>query len=147
MLYFEDFSVGQVFQLGPYRVTEEEMLNFANAFDPQYFHVDKQAAENSPFGGLIASGWHTAAIFMRMQCDSFLADSACIASPGVENIRWLLPVRAEDTLTGSNEVIGKRALDSKPDRGLIKCAVEIKNQESLTVMRLSTKAFFKKRHV
>lgn len=145
MRYFEDFSVGEVFDFAPYTINEKEMLNFAKTFDTQYFHTDKEAAKESIFGGLIASGWYTGAIFMRMQCDSFLHDSACIASPGIDELRWLTPVRAGDTLTGTNEITGKRASETKTDRGLISSNVRIINQDEIAVMTLTTKAFFEKR--
>ena len=145
MRYFEDFPIGEIFEFKPYIVNEEAMLSFANAFDTQCFHTDKEAAEESIFGGLIASGWYTCAIFMRMQCDSYLLDSACIASPGVDELRWLAPVRAGDILTGTNEIIGKEASKTKLDRGLISSRVKILNQANVIVMTLISRAFYEKR--
>lgn len=142
MRYFEDFHVGEIMPLGPYTVSEEEIIEFAKKYDPQFFHADPIAAKESVFGGIIASGWHTASIFMRMQYDSFLYDSKTIASPGTEKIDWLIPVRPGDTLTGTNEVINTRVSKSKPDRGLVECRVIINNHHDDMVMRLTTKAFF-----
>src|SRR6266576_5549410 len=104
MRYWEDFQVGEVAELGPVTVTEEEIVEFGRRFDPQPFHVDPEAAKESPFGGLIASGWQTTALFMGMFVRAVLLDSASLGSPGVEEIRWTAPVRPGDTLTGRSTV-------------------------------------------
>ena len=106
MRYFEDFSVGDVTELGPVSMSEAEIVEFAARFDPQPFHVDAAAAKASPFGGLIASGWHTTALFMGMFVRGVLLDSASLGSPGVEEIRWTAPVRPGDLLTARSTVTG-----------------------------------------
>ena len=108
-LYFEDFEPGTVFDLGERMLSKEEILTFAREYDPQPFHTDEQSAADSAFGGLIASGWHTAAIFMRLYVDAVLSRSASMGSPGVEELRWLKPVRPGDTLRARLTV-----LDSVP---------------------------------
>src|SRR5579859_3157513 len=96
--YFEDFAVGHTLELGSYTITREEILAFARQFDPQPFHTDEEQAKASLYGGLIASGWHTASIFMRLLVDGLLNDTASMGSPGVDELRWLRPVRPGDTL-------------------------------------------------
>src|SRR5690606_33005107 len=91
-LYWEDFTVGRRFELGSHEVTREEVIEFAQRYDPQPFHIDEEAAGRSVFGGLIASGWHTASMVMRMMCDGYLLRSASLGSPGVDNLRWVKPV-------------------------------------------------------
>jgi acyl dehydratase len=142
MRAFEDFSCGQVIELREYEVSQKQMIEFAKIYDPQQFHTDPSAAARSPYGGLIASGWLTTAIFMRMQCDSFMADSTCIGSPGVDEIRWLKPVRPGDRLRGTNEVVAVKPSRSKPDRGVVFSKVEIYNQDDVLVMTLSTRVIY-----
>lgn len=141
-LAFEDFRVGKRMALPDYTISEREMLDFARRYDPQPFHTDPEAAAESPFGGLIGSGWLTTAVLMRMQCDAFLSDSTCVGSPGVDEIRWLHPVRPGDTLSGFAEVIEVRPSRSKPDRGAVFCAVSVSNQHDDVVMTLKTRAIF-----
>jgi acyl dehydratase len=147
MNYFEDFQLNEIYQLKEYRVSEEEILEFANKYDPQSYHIDPVAAAKSPFGSLIASGWHTAAIFMRMQCDSFLNQSHCLGSPGVDHLRWIAPVRPGDCLHGENKIIQLRQSKSKPDRGIVQSAVSIYNHNNALVMSLETTAFFLKQPI
>lgn len=144
-LTFDDFQVGDVLELPAYTVEESEMLAFARQYDPQSFHTDSAAAKESPFGGLIASGWLTTAIFMRMQCDAFMLNSSCVGSPGVDEIRWLLPVRPGDTLRGLNEVVTVKPSRSKPDRGAVFSNVTLTNQHGDTVMTLVSRAIYLKR--
>ncbi len=127
-----------VLSLGEYTVSKEEIIEFASKFDPQPQHVDPVAALDTHKNGLLASGWHTTAIFMRMQCDAFLIESSSIVSPGTDEIRWLRPVRPGDTLHGTNEIIEKRASRSKPDRGIITSSVILENQNNEQVMTLKT---------
>ena len=96
--YFEDYAVGSVHEFGAIAVEEAEVIAFARRFDPQFFHVDPETARKSAFGGLIASGWHTAALAMRMWCDAYLLDTASLGSPGIEKLKWTKPVRPGDTL-------------------------------------------------
>ncbi|UDM49506.1 MaoC family dehydratase [Cupriavidus sp. MP-37] len=128
MLYFEDFEVGSRRELGSYLVTEEEILNFARQYDPQPFHIDKEAAANSIYGGLISSGWMTCSIMMRLLVLSTTGKSASMGSPGVDEIRWLKPVYAGDTLTVVLNVLDTRPSQSKPDRGIVHTQWEATNQ-------------------
>ncbi|QRQ86517.1 MaoC family dehydratase [Cupriavidus oxalaticus] len=128
MLYFEDFEVGSRRELGSYVVTEEELLAFARQYDPQPFHIDKEAAANSIYGGLISSGWMTCSIMMRLLVLSTTGKSASMGSPGVDEIRWIKPVYAGDTLTVVLNVLDTRASQSKPDRGIVHTQWEATNQ-------------------
>ena len=134
--YWEDFPVGHHVQRGGMPVTREAVLEFARQFDPQSFHVDEEVARHSLFGGLCASGWHTCAMAMRMMCDAYLLDSANLASPGVENIRWLKPVRPGDTLHVRSVVLEARPLESKPHIGLMRNRWEVLNQNGEEVMQM-----------
>lgn len=144
MRTFEDFTPGDIISLGEYQLTEAEMIAFAERYDPQFFHTDPTAAADSPYGGIIGSGWHTAAIFQRMQCDSFMLDSSCVGSPGVDEVRWLKPVRAGDRLHGTNTVEAVKPSNSKPDRGVVFSHVEIFNQDNTLVMTLKTRVIYMK---
>ena len=115
-LHFEDIRPGQVYDLGTRTITEDELIAFARDWDPQPFHVDPEAAKETVFGGLIASGWHTGAMWMRMYVDTMLG-SAARGSPGIEELRWLAPVRPGDTLTGRLTVLEATPSATKPDRG------------------------------
>jgi acyl dehydratase len=117
--YFEDFHEGQVIELGERTVTEEEIIDFARQFDPQPFHVDREAAAKSIYGGVIASGWHTCSLMMRMVCDGFMGGSSSMGSPGLDSVRWLLPVHAGDTISVRYLTIKVKASTSKPDRGVV----------------------------
>lgn len=145
MRYFEDFIPGDIISLGEYAVTEAEMMAFSERYDPQFFHTDPEAAADSPYGGIIGSGWLTAAIFQRMQCDSFMLDSSCVGSPGVDEIRWLKPVRPGDRLHGGNQIDSVKPSNSKPDRGVVFSKVEIYNQDNTLVMTLRTRVIYMKR--
>lgn len=142
---FEDFREGELIPLHPYRVSEEQILAFARQYDPQPFHTDPEAAKASIFGGLVASGWMTTAVFMRMQYDGFIRDSTCLGSPGVDEIRWLLPVRPGDELRGECRVTAVRPSRSKPDRGAVFADCEVRNQDGEVVMTLRTRALFRRR--
>ena len=126
--YFEDFEAGQTIDVGTRTVTEEEIIDFASKFDPQPFHVDKDAAEKSIYGGIIASGWHTCSMMMRMLVDHFLRQSSSRGSPGVDEIRWLKPVRAGDTLSVSTTILETKPSTSKPDRGVVMTQWQARNQ-------------------
>src|SRR5947209_1610678 len=127
-LYFEDFQPGQCRTLGTRTLSAEEIILFAREYDPQPFHVDPDAAAHSNFGGLIASGWQTCAIVTRMMCDAYLLNAASMGSPGVDELRWLAPVRAGDTITATATVLETRPSKSKPDRGLVQSLWQAKNQ-------------------
>lgn len=143
--YWEDFVVGDRMTLGTKTFTEEEIIRFAKEFDPQPFHVDKEKAEQSFFGGIIASGWHTCSVAMRMMCDAYLNESASIGSPGVENIRWLEPVRPGDTLRAERVILESRASSSKADIGIVKSRWEMFNQHNELVMSMEGISMFKRR--
>ncbi|QOT77573.1 MaoC family dehydratase [Cupriavidus basilensis] len=127
-LYFEDFAVGSKRDLGSHLVTEEEILAFARQYDPQPFHIDKEAAQKSIYKNLISSGWMTCSIMMRLLVDNMTSKAASMGSPGVDEIRWLKPVYAGDTLSVSLVVLDARASSSKPDRGVVHTQWEATNQ-------------------
>jgi acyl dehydratase len=143
--HFEDFSVGDVTEIGPVGVSEEEIVDFASRFDPQPFHIDPEAAKESPFGGLIASGWHTTALFMGMFVRSVLLDSASLGSPGVEEIRWTAPVRPGDTLRARSTVTNVQPSSTSPGRGTVFTTNEVYNQNDELVMTLKARGFFARR--
>ena len=120
MYYFEDFSVGDTFELGSKQMSEEEIITFARQFDPQPFHVDPERAKESFFGGLVASGWHTTAIFMRLFVDGLLNKSASLASPGVDEVRWVRPVRPGDMLRARFTVLESTPSRSRPNMGVVR---------------------------
>jgi len=144
--YFEDFKVGDTAPMGETVVDKGEMIAFAKAYDPQPFHIDEAAAKQSFFGGLIASGWHTCAMVMRMMVDSYLSDSASLGSPGVENVRWLKPVRPGDTIRAQRQVMETRASQSKPEIGIVKSRWEVFNQDGELVMTMEGYGMFKRRN-
>ncbi len=136
MLYFEDFPIGERRKFGTRSVTEDEIMGFARDFDPQPFHTDRAAAEASIYGGIIASGWHTCSIAMRLICDGFLLDSASLGSPGVDEVRWKKPVRPGDALTLFGTTTIAKASTSKPDRGVLTNLMELVNQNGEVVMTM-----------
>jgi acyl dehydratase len=146
-LYFEDFVVGQTVKAGSRTVSEQEIIDFATQFDPQPFHVDKELARKSIYGGLIASGWHTCSLMMRLVVDGFLPNSASLGSPGVEEVRWLRPVRAGDTVQVSTTTIEKRPSSSRPDRGLVITYWEATNQHGEVVATMKGLGMFGRRPV
>jgi acyl dehydratase len=131
--YFEDFAPGQDIDLGTRTVTEEEIVAFARDYDPQPFHVDHDAAAHSIYGGVIASGWHTCGMMMRMVVDGLLNRSASMGSPGLDSVRWLAPVRAGDTLNVRYQTVQVKASASKPDRGVVWSKWVAINQHGQTV--------------
>jgi acyl dehydratase len=145
MTYFEDLEVGQQESFGTYEVTESEIVDFAERYDPQPMHVDPEAAGESMFGGLVASGWHTAAMCMRLLVDGFLADSAAMGSPGVDGLRWHEPVRPGDELTVETEVLETRPSESRPDRGLVRVAVGVRTDGGTLVMSMESLVFWGRR--
>ena len=143
--YFEDFRVGDRAPLPERHVSEEEIIAFARQFDPQPFHTDVEAARSSIYGGLIASGWHTCSLAMRMMCDSYLLETASLGSPGVDQVRWLKPVRPGDTLHGERITLEARISESKPDRGIITTEWRIFNQHDELVMSMRGVGLFGRR--
>lgn len=142
---FEDFEAGQVHELGTHTVTEEEILAFAREFDPQPFHLDPKAARDSVFGGLIASGWHTGSLWMRLYVDSLLGGAASMGSPGIEELRWLAPVRPGDTLAGRLTVLETTPSERRPDRGTVRIRGEMVNQDGVTVLTMVSRGHFGRR--
>ena len=134
--WFEDFVPGAVYEFGRAEVGESEIINFARRFDPQPMHLEPEAAAHGPFGGLIASGWHTAAIMMRLFVDHFLPGHASLASPGIDELRWTLPVRPGDILRLRVTVLEAVRSRSKPDRGMVRTLIEVLNQHDAVVMSL-----------
>jgi acyl dehydratase len=132
--YFEDYVEGDVHRFGSIAVEGDEVVAFAKRFDPQPFHIDPEAAKLTQFGGIIASGWHTAALAMRLFADNYLTQVASLASPGVDELRWLKPVRPGDTLSMRVTVLKAAASKSKPDRGAVTSLVEVFNQVDEAVM-------------
>jgi acyl dehydratase len=143
--YFEDFPPGEAMTLGSHALTEAEIIAFAKEYDPQVFHVDPEAARRSSFGGLVASGWHSCGIFMRLVVDGLLRESSALASPGVDEIRWLKPVRPGDVLTARLTVLEATPSRSKPDRGLVKHACQLSNERGEVVMTMRTLGLFGRR--
>jgi acyl dehydratase len=134
-LYFEDYIPGSVYLFGSIVVTEQEIVDFAKRYDPQVFHTDPEAAKRTSFGGLVASGWHTAALAMRLIVDHRVARVKNLGSPGVDELRWLKPVRPGDTLSVRLTVMETKVSRSKPDRGVVKVLVEVLNQKGEVVTR------------
>lgn len=132
--WFEDYAVGEVIRADGRSISEAEILSFAFTYDPQPFHIDKLAAEQSPYKGLIASGWQTGLLGFRMLLDAGLLGKGSMGSPGLDEIRWFLPVRPGDTLYGRASIEDKRESASKPDRGIVKMKYWIENQKGETVM-------------
>jgi len=143
--YWEDFPEGEVREFGQMRVKREDIVRFASEFDPQPFHLDEVAGERSMFRGLVASGWHTAAMAMRMMCDAYLLDSASMGSPGLDQLKWLLPVRPGDTLRLRLTVLEARPLQSKPGVGLVRSRHEVLNQDGQVVMLMDGYGMFGRR--
>lgn len=145
MLYWEDFSVGQVFEGGPRPVTKEEIVAFATRFDPQPFHIDEDAAKRGIYGGLIASGWHTIGMAMRMLVDTVMNRYATIPAPGVDETRWKKPVRPGDTLFLRVEILALIPSRSKADRGVVRSRVTLTNQKDEEVLTLTPVNLYRRR--
>ena len=139
---FAEFSAGLVIEAGPYVLTEAELLQFATAYDPQWFHTDPKAALNSRFGGLIASGWHTCGMAMRLIADKALAGSESFASPGLAYIKWLHPVRAGDALSVQATVLETRISRSQPDLGILRWRWQMRNGDGVEVLDLEATSLF-----
>ena len=145
MRYFEDISVGEVWDLGSREVSEAEIIEFATQYDPQPFHIDPAAAKESFFGGLIASGWHTCAIFMSLLANTIRRQNlAGLGAPGVDRCRWLAPVRPGDVLSGRTTVLETRPSRSRP-MGLVTCRTELFNQSGTKVAQLDGVGMYSRR--
>jgi len=136
MRYFEDFKPGEVIELGSRMITKEAIVAFATEFDPQVFHVDEEAAKRTIYGGLLASGWHTGSLLMRLLYEGLLKGTVSLGSPGIDELRWLRPVRPGDTLSARMTVTESIPSRSKPDRGIIRSVLEMRNQHGEVVLTL-----------
>jgi acyl dehydratase len=143
--YFEDYLPGAVIECGRIPVSEAEIIEFARRYDPQDMHVNPEAAARGRFGGLVASGWHTAAMTMRLVADDFLPKAASLASPGIDELRWLKPVRPGDVLRIRVTVVEATPSRSRPDRGMVRSFVETLNQDGDVVMSMKPMNIIRRR--
>ena len=139
---FAEFHAGQVIEAGPYVLGEAELLAFAKAYDPQWFHTDPEAAARGRFGGLIASGWQTCGIAMKLAADQALAGSESFASPGLAYVKWLNPVRPGDSLTLRATVVETRRSARQPTLGILRWRWQLFNQKGLEVLDLEATSLF-----
>jgi acyl dehydratase len=144
-LYLDDLQPGQTFALGRRSVTREAIVEFAKAWDPQPFHLDEQAAKASIYGRLIASGWHTVCIFMRMFADGLLNRTAAVGSPGIDELRWRKPVFAGDSLEAAVEILEVRPSRSRPERGVARIRCVVRNQQGDEVLTMISNVMFLRR--
>jgi len=142
--YFEDVQIGETTRFGRYEVTRDEIVEYARQFDPQPFHLDEAAARASIFGGLIASGWHTGAMLMRMVCDSMIPGAATSGAMGFDDLKWLKPVRPGDVLSVES-VVREKVAPRRPDRGTVKIESRVSNQRGEMVMSLVSLVIFVRR--
>ncbi|MCY4098046.1 MAG: MaoC family dehydratase [Rhodospirillales bacterium] len=145
MRYFEDFAPGDEFDLGTCRITRKDIVAFARQFDPQPFHVDERAAADSIYGGIIASGWHTISLYMRLFVEGLLHNAASLGSPGVDKVRWRHPVRPDDVLTAKATVQEVTPSRSRPERGNVRWAYEMRNQDGVVVMTMEGIGMFQRK--
>ena len=143
--YFEDYVTGSVHEFGSIAVDEREAIDFGKRFVPLSYHTDREAAKKSIYGGLIASGWHTAALMMRLYTDNYLSKVANLGSPGVDELRWEKPVFPGDQLSIRVTVLEARRSTSKPDRGILRSFIEVLNQKREVVMSLKSVNFVRSR--
>ena len=145
--YFEDYVAGSVHEFGPIGVKEQEVLDFGRRFVPLPYHIDKEAAKKSIYGRVIASGWHTAALMMRLYTDNYLSKIANLGSPGCDELRWTKPVFPGDELSIHITVAETRRSDSKPDRGIVQSFCEVLNQKREIVMSVKMVNFVRSRQI
>ncbi len=145
MRYWEDIKAGEVIELGSCTVTKEAMVAFAREFDPQPFHTDEETAKRTIWGGLIASGWHTGSMLMRLFYDGFLKDTVSLGSPGMDELKWNKPVRPGDRLSARMTILETTPSRSKPDRGIVRSQMEVLNQHGEVVMSTKGVNFFARR--
>lgn len=141
-VYFEEFQPGQTWELGNYTISEAEIIEFAREFDPQYFHTDPTKAKDSIFGGLVASGWQTIGIYMRLLVDNLINQTISLGSPGMEQIRFPNPVRPGDTLSLHYELLEVRNSASRPNMGIARFRGELSNQRGELVLTVVGNGFF-----
>ena len=145
LLHFEDFEAGQVWELGSWAVSEDEIIAFATDWDPQFFHLDPEAAAEGPFGGLVASGWHTGSIWMRLYVDAVLNRAAGMGGGGLDEVRWLVPTRPGDVLHGTLTVREARPSSHRSDRGTVLFESRLVNQDGGVAVQLSGRGFIARR--
>jgi acyl dehydratase len=143
--FFEDYTVGATYVCGSFTLTEDEIIDFATHYDPQKMHTDRELAAKGPFGEVIASGWHTVARTMRLMVDNFLPHNG-LAAPGIDELRWPVPVRPNDTLTLHATIQDARRSRSKPDRGLLNILLEVLNQKNEVVLSMKPTNFVRVRN-
>ena len=143
--WFEDCHPGDVARFGDTFMSEADIVGFAASYDPQPFHLDVEAAKDSIFGGLVASGWHTAAVVMRMIVDHYISPESSMGSPGIDELRWLKPVRPGDRLSVRMTVLEATPSRSKPDRGVVRALTEALNQNGEVVMTLRGLSLYRRR--
>ncbi len=144
-IFWEDFQVGETVEMGSHTFGAEEIIAFGRQYDPQPFHTDPVAARDSFYGELIASGWHSCAIGMRLMCETYINRTHSMGSPGVDNIRWLAPVKAGDTLSYRRTVLEARLSRSRPDAGLVRTRWEAVNQTGVLVLSMEGWGMFGRR--
>ena len=142
---WEDFAPGRVFEHGSRTLSEQDIISFAREWDPQRYHTDPQAARQTPFGGLIASGWQSCAVAMRLMCDAYLNESSCVGSPGIDEIRFLKPVRPGDTLRFRSTVLKSAPSRSQANRGTVSFRWELLNQAGEVVLSMLGHQLYLKR--
>jgi acyl dehydratase len=145
MIFWEDFKIGDTAEMGEHTFREDDIIGFATSYDPQVFHTDPEGAKSSFFGGLIASGWHTCAVGMRLMVDSYLRQAASLGAPGVDSIRWHKPVRAGDTVRYRRTILDSRVSATRPGVGLVRHRWEALNQEDELVMSMEGWGMFGRR--
>ncbi len=143
--YWEDFAPGWVYESPPRPLSAEDIVRFAREYDPQIYHTDEQAAKATPFGGLIASGWQTCGVMMRLMCDGYLLQSACIGSPGLDEVRWLKPVRPGDALRLRSTALEQTSSQKDATRGSVKFSWEALNQAGEVVCSIVGRQYFRRR--
>ncbi len=144
-VYFEDVQIGQTHRFGRYEVTAEEIVEYARQFDPQPFHLDEEAAKHSMFGGLIASGWHTGAMFIRMICDHAIPGAATTGALGFDDLKWLRPVRPGDVLSVETRIKEKIDAPSRHGTGTVRIEGSVLNQKGEAVMTLTSLVLYRRR--
>jgi acyl dehydratase len=143
--YWEDFTPGRVFETARRALSQEDIVRFAREYDPQAYHTDAEAAQRSPFGGLIASGWQTCGVTMRLMCEGYLLETSCVGSPGMDELRWLKPVRPGDTLRLKTTVIEAAPSSKQPNRGTVLFRWETFNQKDEVVLSMRGRQMFLRR--
>jgi acyl dehydratase len=143
--YWEDFTPGRVFETPTRSLSEDDIVRFAREYDPQTFHTDARAARDTPFGGLIASGWQTCGVTMRLMCDGYLLETSCAGSPGLEELRWLKPVRPGDILCLKATVLESTPSGKQPNRGTVLFLWETFNQDGEVVLSMRGRQMFLRR--